>query len=175
MNTAVGLLKSLIDFVQQKRDKFDHFECCGVERVGHEEYKAEKKRVCRRNVRWDIGTGEEALLQPRERFKEEVFVPIIDNLLSALRHRLNAYEAVYAYFRFLSNLSTSSSNDITVAADRLVHAYPEDLESDLADELIQFVSFIKSAEGQHALIISPNEPEVKCSNELRMYLFAHRA
>ena len=67
LNTAVGVLKSLIDFVQQKRDKFDHFECCGVERVGREEYKAEKKRVRRRNVRWDIGTGEEALLQPRER------------------------------------------------------------------------------------------------------------
>ena len=113
LNTAVGLLKSLIDFVQQKRDKFDHVECCGVELVGHEEYKAENKRVRRRNVRWDIGTGEESLLQPRERFKVEVFVPIIDNLFRALRHRLNAYEAVYANFRFLSNLRTSSSNDIS--------------------------------------------------------------
>ena len=47
---------------------------------------------------------------------------------------------------------------------------PENLESDLADELIQFVSFVKSAEGQQALIISPNEPEVKYSNELHMYL-----
>ena len=35
LNTGIGLLKSLIDFVQEKRDKFDYFEGCGVERVGH--------------------------------------------------------------------------------------------------------------------------------------------
>ena len=65
LNTAVGLLKGLIDFVQQIRDQFDRFEACGVERVGHEEYTAEKKRVRKRNVQWDFGTGEEAVLEPR--------------------------------------------------------------------------------------------------------------
>ena len=30
LNTAVGLLKSLIDFVQQKCDKFDHFELARI-------------------------------------------------------------------------------------------------------------------------------------------------
>ena len=45
LNTAVGLLKSLIEFVQQKRDKFDHFECCGVECVGHENIRL-KRTVC---------------------------------------------------------------------------------------------------------------------------------
>ena len=64
-----------------------------LERVGHEEYTAEKKRVRKRNVRWDFGTGEEAVLQPRERFRVENFISIMDSMLGALQHRLNAYDS----------------------------------------------------------------------------------
>ncbi|KAI6660710.1 hypothetical protein LOD99_10291 [Oopsacas minuta] len=60
---------------------------------------------------------------------------------------------------FLSNLHTSSSGDITVAVERLVREYSEDLEEDLSVELIQFVSFVKSEQDQQAL--ASNEPEVK--------------
>ena len=65
--------------------------------------------------------------------------------MGELQHRLNAYETVCANFSFFSNLHTSSKNDITVAAERMVRAYSEDLEEDHSVELIMFVSFVKSA------------------------------
>ncbi|KAI6658129.1 hypothetical protein LOD99_11136 [Oopsacas minuta] len=92
----------------------------------------------------------------QERFRVEIFISIMD---SALQHRLNAYETIYANYSFLSNLHTSSSDDMTVAAERLVREYQEDLEEDLPVELIQFVSFVKSEQVQQTL--ASNEPEVK--------------
>ena len=50
LNTAVGYLKGLIDFVWQIRDQFDRFEAYYVERVGYDEYTAGEKRVRKRNV-----------------------------------------------------------------------------------------------------------------------------
>ena len=84
LNTAIGLLKGSIDFVQQIRDQFDCFEACGVERVGHEEYTTEKKRERKRNVQWDFVTGEEAVLEPRELFRVDIFISIMDSTLGTL-------------------------------------------------------------------------------------------
>ena len=67
------------------RDKFDRFEACGVERVGHEEYLAEKKRVGKREVQWDFETCEEADLEPKERFWIEIFISITGSTLCALQ------------------------------------------------------------------------------------------
>ena len=131
LNTGVGLLKSLIEFVQQKRDKFDYFEGCGVERVGHEEY----------------GTLE---LVRKQYYS-------LGNAFGNLNTSSNRER--------LSNLNTSSSSDITVAAERLVRAYPEDLERDLSVDLIQFFSFVKSTQDLQTL--ASKEPNV---NELRLFL-----
>ena len=78
------MLKDLID-LQQIRDTFDRFEACGVERVGHEEYTSEKKRVRKRNVQPDFETGEKAVLEPRERFRVETIIPNMDSTLGALQ------------------------------------------------------------------------------------------
>ena len=87
---------------------------------------------------------------------------------AAMQHRLNVYEAICTNFSFLRNLNTSSSSDITVAAERLVRAYPEDLERNLSVELIQFVSFVKSTQDLQTL--ASKEPNIKIGNELRLFL-----
>ena len=110
----------------------------------------------------------ETVLQPRKRFRIETFISIMDSMLGALQHRLNAYEAISANFSFLSNLNTSSNSDITIAAERLVRAYPEDLEEDLSVELMQFASFVKSTQVQQTL--ASKEPDVNIGNELRLFL-----
>ena len=95
-------------------------------------------------------------MEPRERFRVDVFISIMDSTLSALQHWLNSHEGISANYSFLNNLHTSSSGDITVAAERLVSEYPEDFEEDLSVELIQIVSFVKLEQGQQAL--ASNEP-----------------
>ncbi|KAI6648224.1 hypothetical protein LOD99_12033 [Oopsacas minuta] len=123
----VGLLKGLIEFLQQIRDQLDRFKACGVERVGHEEYTAEMKHVRNRNVQLDFGGGEKAVLESKEHFRVERFISIMDSTMDALQHRLNADEAICSNYSFLSNPHTPSSGDIKVAV-----------------ELIQFVGFVKS-------------------------------
>jgi len=54
---------------------------------------------------------------------------------------------------------------IRKSSNRLVEAYPEDLEHDLADEVVQFCSFAHSSSGL-------KQEDEKVSYELRLYRIA---
>ena len=50
-------------------------------------------------------------------------------------------------FGFLKNLQEATHEDINEGSQRLVQAYPEDLEDDLGEELIQFSAFLNTKVG----------------------------
>ena len=62
--------------------------------------------------------------------------------MSCLNHRLSAYKHLTDIFGVLFLVETASSSDITEHANILVSAYPSDLDSGLANELLQFRSFM---------------------------------
>ncbi len=72
----------------------------------------------------------------------DTFNVTIDNLVSCLDHRLDAYKHINSLFGVLFMSDAESDNNIITGAHNLSSSYPDDLNSCLADELIQFRSFI---------------------------------
>ncbi|CAH2319537.1 zinc finger MYM-type 1-like [Pelobates cultripes] len=145
LNAAVGVLKSLKDFINEQRTKFDAFEEAGKRLTDTEEYIVEHRRLQRRNVRQqplDYGHSEEAQLTPKEAFYAKAFLPCVDKLLMCLEHRLGAYSEVCDLFGFLINFPAMDSESINIAAEKLSAFYKHDLGTTFGDELIQFQSFI---------------------------------
>ena len=73
------------------RDRFDQLELKATEKSESKAvYKAVSARKKKRNVRLTQleGSAEETSLSPRESFRTQVFLPIIDNLLQALSARI---------------------------------------------------------------------------------------
>uniref|UniRef100_A0A8C5PB73 Zinc finger MYM-type protein 1 n=1 Tax=Leptobrachium leishanense TaxID=445787 RepID=A0A8C5PB73_9ANUR len=163
LNSAVGVLKSLKDFINEQRNKFDVFEEAGNCLTETEEYTMEHRRLQRRNVRQqplDYGHSKEAQLMPKETFYTKAFLPCVDKLLVCLEHRLGAYSEVCDLFGFFINFPAMDCDSIKIAAETLSAFYKHDLGTTFADELTQFQSFIS--------LFLREKPE-NCSIEQFMY------
>ncbi|CAH2282028.1 zinc finger MYM-type 1-like [Pelobates cultripes] len=145
LNAAVGVLKSLKDFINEQRTKFDAFEEAGKRLTDTEEYIVEHRRLQRPNVRQqplDYGHSEEAQLTPKEAFYAKAFLPCVDKLLMCLEHRLGTDSEVCDIFGFFINFPAMDSESINIAAEKLSAFYKHNLGTTFGDELIQFQSFI---------------------------------
>ena len=81
LNRSVGRLKSLRSFVDSKRNSFDEYEAKGKIKSGTAEYAQTHTRLRRRSVRMiplDYAQAQEAELTPRENFRLQNFLPVID-------------------------------------------------------------------------------------------------
>ncbi|XP_037797211.1 uncharacterized protein LOC119592460 [Penaeus monodon] len=145
LNTAVASLASLKDYVASKRESFDTYEKQGKELSGSADYVQTKTRNKRRNVRLsplDYGQSEEVELSPSEKYRTQSFLPVIDQFITSIDQRLQAYKDISSKFSFFNHLKELSSDDLQAAAEQLLKSYPDDLDKTLADELVQFVAFV---------------------------------
>lgn len=108
------------------RDQFDEMEEKGKVKAGNTEYKEHttRKRIRSTRITRFEGPTEETHLPERERFRTNVFIPIVDYLTVALERRLSAYMSVCELFGFLFRITTLSSEEIRTSAARLVSTYP---------------------------------------------------
>ena len=106
-------------------------------------YKESSKRGKKRKRQFDEDSSKETVFSPRERFKCEVYLPIMDAQSSVLQHRLNAYKTIQEKFCFLANLELSKE-DIRRAATKLMEYYVDDFEDCFPSELIQFSELCKT-------------------------------
>lgn len=146
VNTALSLVTSLRSFVEGERDRFESYEEAG--RAFSESKSYTPERVRRVNIRNQPleSTSSDTTLDPRDKFRTQVFLPAIDNLLKALDERIAAYDKVRDRFGFLANLeylSQSEPDKLEEHAKKLVEWYPEDLEPTLGNELKQLGSLVK--------------------------------
>lgn len=142
LNTAVNLLKSLETFVKSLPGRFEEFESVGAQNSGTTEYAQQNQRVRRANVRLnplDYGYTSEVHLSPRDRFRIDSFVPVIDMLVSALSTRVSAYKEICDRFGFLHHIDKLTTEELRTAAKNLVDIYSSDIEDTLGDELNQFL------------------------------------
>lgn len=72
----------------------------------------------------------------------DTFYVVKDKLVSCLDHRLSAYKELMDIFGVLFISETTSKSEVTKHANALLCAYPSDLNSSFANELIQFRSFM---------------------------------
>ena len=70
----------------------------------------------------------------------QVFIVIINNVLSALAKRMEAYYQVTSVFGILQKLKYFTAEEILKRTPIIVCAYPDDLEESLGDELVLFAA-----------------------------------
>ena len=88
-----------------------------------------------RNVRFDYGPVSDAELTPSQKFRITSYIPVIDQFVVSLAHRLSAYEELCSRFGFLAKLESLSTVEIESSADNLVIVYKDDLEQCFGNEL----------------------------------------
>ena len=102
-------------------------------------------------------------MQPSESFRIGTFLVIIDSLVAALTKRQMAYMKLKGIFGFLRHLTTLTPDEVRDGTSNLIEAYPEDVEKDFVDELIQFSEFLKT---DLADIVSESQQDLY---ELKLY------
>ena len=86
-------------------------------------------RKKRRKLRLDSeGEPEDTLLDPSSRFEVDSYLPIIDQILSSMKTRIESYHRLQRKFSFLMELNTMSNCKIEASAKTLLQYYPDDLE-----------------------------------------------
>ena len=168
MNAAVAMVVSLKRFVEAKRETFTEYDRHGATLSGTSDYVQTRQRP--RNVRFDYGPASDAELTP-QKFRVTSYIPVIDQFVVSLAHRLSAYEDLCSTFGFLGKLESLSPVEIESSADNLVIVYKDDLEQCFGNELVQFVAFsnefLKEADDnigkEHFLFKLIIDKRVKCS------------
>lgn len=163
LNAAVALLTGLKDCISSKRDDFKNYEKHGEQLSGSSEYVQNTTRRRQRNVRLDpldYGRAEEVQLSPSSKYKAESFLPVVDQFISCLDQRLQAYKLVSSQFGFFGCLKVLPAEELQAAAKKLVDSYPNDLDHSLVDELCHFAGFVSN--------FTDEEPE-NISTELFLY------
>ena len=145
LNKASNLLPGLHDFIQLLRPQFKKFEGTVQVLSGCHHYTQEISRKKRRKVRLESeGESENTSLDPSSRFEVDSYLPIIDQILSSMKTRIEAYNRFRRkLFSFLIELNTMSNCKIEASAKTLLQYYPDDLEESLPEEMIYFSTVIK--------------------------------
>lgn len=157
-NSAVAAVKSLKTFVESKRHCFKEYEKEGIDKSGTTNYVQRRER--RRNVRLDPldqprhTSSPQMELTQSDKFRIENFLPVIDQFVTALEHRLSAYELISSRFGCLRKLDVLSSQEILTAASNLVEVYKDDLDVCLGNELVQFADFVDAFTDEQAEDVS---------------------
>ena len=142
LNKATNLLQGLQNFIQLLQ--FQTLEGRGQALSGCHHYTEEISRKKRRKVGLDSeGKFENTSLDPSSRFEVDSYLPIIDQILSSMKTRLEAYDGLQRKFSFLIEMNTMSKCKIEASAKSLLQYYPDHLEESLPDEMIHFSTLIK--------------------------------
>uniref|UniRef100_H3A1C2 HAT C-terminal dimerisation domain-containing protein n=1 Tax=Latimeria chalumnae TaxID=7897 RepID=H3A1C2_LATCH len=146
LSTAVHLLRSLESFVAVLRDQFENFEYATKNTCKAVSQKYQSDLCCTRKRKQFVESREpETLLEGSQKFCIETFYVIIDKLLACLHHRLDAYKMLYDHFRGLFELSSLDVTNIIICkrVAELAAVYPQDLDQNFPDELMQFQHFVQ--------------------------------
>ena len=139
INTAITLLTSLLHFVKERRSEFVKYERLGESKCPSVDFKP----IHKKKYRFDDNRHTDTVFTPRDRFRCEVFMPLIDHLASSLQTRIDAYVKVNDLFGFFGKLHNMKSSDIETSADNLISTYPNDFECTLSSELSQFAEIFR--------------------------------
>ena len=144
LNRTTNLLQDLDDFIQLLRTQFQKFERRGQVLSGFHHYTEEILRKKRRKVRLNSeGKSEDTSLDSSSRFEVDSYLPIIDQILSSIKTRIEAYDRLQRKFSFLMELNTMFNCKIEASAKTLLQYYPDDMEESLPEEVNHFSALIK--------------------------------
>ena len=73
-----------------------------------------------------LWSASDAELTPSQKFRVTSYIPVIDQFVVSLAHRLSAYDELCFRFGFLGKLGSLSPVEIESSADNLVIVYKDD-------------------------------------------------
>ncbi|XP_029766515.1 zinc finger MYM-type protein 1-like [Terrapene carolina triunguis] len=144
IQTVVELYNSLIGYINSIQDLFDMYEEKAKEKSEIEDYDFDTKRKRKRKLQAEETREVEVEMCGRDKFKVDTF--LLDLVCSELKRRSNAYQEIYGSFQFLSNITNTSTADITVHAKKLRLCYQGDLEESFVNECLHFRSYLEGVE-----------------------------
>jgi hypothetical protein len=160
LNSVANLLKSLADYLEGMRDRFTDFERIAKENSILEEYNESTKR---KNIRTKVfqheSSAEEVCLSGSDKFRVEVFFPIIDSLIRSISQRSEAYIKVNEKFAFLTHFNDMTTDELLMKSQQLVYEYTEDFDTSFPAEMLQFAHFAPS-------IVTVCEGKPACASDL---------
>ena len=144
LNRATNWLQGIHDFIQLLRSQFQKFKARGQVLSGCHHYTEEISRKKRKKVRLESeDESEDTLLDSSSRFEVPSYLPIIDQILSSMKTRMEAYDCLQRKFSFAMELNTMSNRKIEASVKTLLQYYPDDLEESLPEEMIHVSTLIK--------------------------------
>lgn len=147
LQTCADLYGSLADQLCTSRDEFERYEAATMEMLPDVDYKATQTRKCIRKKVPNDGDAPEEYLNARDKFRITTFYTIVDKLETEMRRRGVIYKEIAERFSFLSDVphNVTSSTEIerySQCCQKLIDAYPEDLNTNFSAELQQFHSYV---------------------------------
>jgi len=127
LKTVLSLYDSLIKYSEELRKNFDLYERKGFEKCGIKEYKDTSRRKKKRKLAFRESQDAEANLTLRDKFRSQIFIPIMGSFIFELNKRMSAYEEINKKFSFFFRLQTLSITEVRKQADYLRKCYPNDL------------------------------------------------
>ena len=98
LNAAVAMVVSLKRFVEAKRETFTEYERHGATLYGTSDYVQTRQRP--RNVRCDYGPASDAELTPSQKFRVTSYIPVFNQFVVSLAHRLVCVRGTMLQIRF---------------------------------------------------------------------------
>ena len=154
ISTINSLISSLKSFVQSLRDDFDRYEQEGKKIAPDAVFVDEQRRprVRSSRVTKNEGNAEDTIPKGSNKFRVEVFIPILDSLSTCLQQRFIAYETINNRFAFIEKLPDLTTAQIKEHCKVVSCYYDKDLEHrQLYLECLQFVDYV-SEERQRLLL-----------------------
>lgn len=127
-----------------QRNNFEIFLNEAQQLSGIDTFSGDKARKKIRKTFFDENLEGEIFYSSKDKMKNETFIPIMDALITQLKKRNMAYTELYNKFGFFSEVEKMKSFDLRKQALELVKMYPEDLETELVEEIIQFKKHISN-------------------------------
>jgi len=120
----------------------DEFENRAAVASGTSDYHSTVARSRKRRKCFDESRDNEVVLQGRAKFRVTTFSVIIDQLSTALRHRIDACSQVRGTFKVITDFRELDHDSIRECSLSLATTYSNDLQPDMfSDEMVQFVEW----------------------------------
>ena len=156
-NTDLGVIcniyKSLKDYVQGLRERFNYYEMKGMKLCKSEtaDYVLDFKRRRKKKQFSDDENNDEDTskmdlddVDGRQDMIINTFYVIIDRIFSELENRSRIYFNQNKVFGFIYKLLTLKDDEIREKSSLLVQKYPTDLSSELIEEFVHFKVFVEA-------------------------------
>ena len=145
---AVGLLDSAYSTISKLRSEYDQVKSTAKELAASWGSSSQfaQKRTGRTKRHFDELSVDQRLTCPDERFKVTVFYGCIDIIVSQLKHRFTAMDAIAKRFYCLCprQLTQASDDELHASAEALALVYENDLSAAFPTQLLSFRNALRS-------------------------------